>query len=886
VRDRVLLFEFSLRRKAQLTTTRFHRPHRHRFTIEWPSQVRAVASSEIALSSNQIHAFDIAAELARSLPRARRPRSVPGTRWILTRIGVQIPGAAVRAVAHVRGIGQYAPMEREYERRAPAQFSPHPQGGPELGTRSATDLLLNVAPVVIPPGTSVSVARLRFESPDQLRRLRAEYGEHVLFVRSGEFIRAAHLVDDVRPFDVDTEKRDLAKDTRLAARLIERSIVSRLLGLGRTILDVDPIHFLSNKETDDVVKATGSLLPAWLRIRLAFRIHARVRYLSDHVAEPIVIADTHIRHDIELRVSDLLREGVDVRGLYVVEDVSVSSEPFRRRPLVGRVEGIDGGVVILGDHRKGRDRLPTSDVYLEPRIEATERCVERLLGNRAAQVLKAIEDCTRRMQSAESRRGRIQATMDFLAREDLVLAAGASARIGSLVSQQANTFWPTRTASRITYVFDPRGVKLSDRNAEGLQRHGPYSSRTSFNPSPRICVVAEASEQGEIERFLYKFFEGIDGTIYAKGFRGLFAMNPKQPTFFLARDGSPSAFRRAVQQAVEASAADGVPWDLALVQSRENTRMLRGDQNPYLVTKAVFLGHQIPVQAFRIETTYQSDPSLPYSLRNMALGVYAKLGGTPWLLKSTPTTTHELVIGLGSAWASAGRLGDRQRLVGITSLFSGDGSYWLHTLSRAALVEEYQQAVTDSVIKAIEQVRHARNWSKGDQVRLVFHAFKPFRNKEAEAVLSIASSLPDFDIQTAFVHVVADSPYTLFDLKNSGRNGRGRLVPARGPIVEVGDRQALVLATGANELKRPGAGLPQPLLLQLHGRSSFTDMSYLADQVFHFTSHSWRGFLPAEMPVTVGYSQQIARLLSRLRDVSCWSPDSLYGKIGFTRWFL
>ena len=778
-------------------------------------------------------------------------------------------------------------MENEYERRAATHTLIHPPGPPGVGTTNASSLLLNVAPVVIPKGTFACVARLPYESREQLRRLRDEHSANVLFSRSREFIDAAHLVGDVRPFDGHpTEERDLTKDTRLAARLIERSIVTKLVGMGRKILDVDPIHFLSNKDKDDVVKATGASLPAWLRIRLAFRIHVRVRHLRDHAAEPIVIADTHVRHDIELPVSELIREGIDVRGLYVVEDLSSTSEPFRRRPLLGRVEGIEDGMIILGDHREGRERVPASDAYLEPRNDATERCAEHLLGSRAEPALKTIEEYSRRLQGAESRHGRIRSTMEFLAREDLQLAEGASARIGDLVSHRTRSFWPTRPASRVTYVFDPRGVKLSDRNAEGLVRNGPYSSRTSFNSSPRICVVAEVSEQGDVEKFLYMFFEGMEGSIYSKGFRGLFAMNPTQPTFFLARDGSPSAYRKAVQQAVEAAAADGTPWDLAFVQVRESTRMLRGDFNPYLVTKASFLGHQIPVQAFRLETMRQSDASLPYSLRNMALGVYAKLGGTPWLLKSSPTTTHELVVGLGSAWASAGRLGDRQRLVGITSLFSGDGSYHLHTLSRAAPIDEYQQAVTDSVVNAIERIRHARNWSKGDQVRLVFHAFKPFRNKEAEAVLSIASSLPDFDIQTAFVHVIADSPYTLFDEHNNGRNGRGRMVPSRGPIIEVGDRQALVLATGAAELKRPGAGMPRPLLLELHGKSTFTDLSYLADQVFQFASHSWRGFLPAEMPVTVGYSQQIARLLSRLRDVTCWSPDSLYGKIGFTRWFL
>jgi hypothetical protein len=53
-------------------------------------------------------------------------------------------------------------------------------------------------------------------------------------------------------------------------------------------------------------------------------------------------------------------------------------------------------------------------------------------------------------------------------------------------------------------------------------------------------------------------------------------------------------------------------------------------------------------------------------------------------------------------------------------------------------------------------------------------------------------------------------------------------------------------------------------LLKLHRDSTFTDMDYLARQVFHFSDHSWRTFLPASMPVTVSYSQLIARMLGNL----------------------
>ena len=47
------------------------------------------------------------------------------------------------------------------------------------------------------------------------------------------------------------------------------------------------------------------------------------------------------------------------------------------------------------------------------------------------------------------------------------------------------------------------------------------------------------------------------------------------------------------------------------------------------LTKAEFLGHQIPVQEFEFETTEIPDNRLQYVLNNMGLATYAKLGGTP-----------------------------------------------------------------------------------------------------------------------------------------------------------------------------------------------------------------------------------------------------------------
>jgi len=391
---------------------------------------------------------------------------------------------------------------------------------------------------------------------------------------------------------------------------------------------------------------------------------------------------------------------------------------------------------------------------------------------------------------------------------------------------------------------------------------------------------------------MYKFLHGIQGTVFSRGFLRTYGFENCQPVPFTARDGSARAYHEAAQRALQAATESKQPWDLAFVQVEDRTHQLRGDDNPYLVTKAFFLTQQIPIQQFRFETAQTPDAQLAFTLSNMALATYAKLGGIPWLLRADPTTTHELVVGISSTWVRESRLSQGERLVGITTVFSGDGSYFLHTVSKAVSYENYSEAMLESLRTSIDRVRRERNWQNGERVRLIFHAFKPLKDAEAIAVKRLAEDLSDFQLEFAFLHVASDTSLQLFDSNSQGvpigktDKVKGRYVPERGLMVALSDRDLLLCATGAKELKRSTDGAPVPLRLYLHRASTFRDLQYLGQQVLMFASHSWRGFQPAPMPVTVSYSQLIARHLGRLGKTTRWNPDVLCGRIGTTRWFL
>ncbi|TYF39870.1 stem cell self-renewal protein Piwi domain-containing protein, partial [Enterobacter hormaechei] len=89
----------------------------------------------------------------------------------------------------------------------------------------------------------------------------------------------------------------------------------------------------------------------------------------------------------------------------------------------------------------------------------------------------------------------------------------------------------------------------------------------------------------------------------------------------------------AIEAAIRKKADDGGRWDLALVQVRQSFKQLKVTDNPYYLGKSLFYMHQVPVQDFTIELLSQPDYSLGYSLNNMSLACYAKMGGVPWLLK-------------------------------------------------------------------------------------------------------------------------------------------------------------------------------------------------------------------------------------------------------------
>jgi hypothetical protein len=742
----------------------------------------------------------------------------------------------------------------------------------------------------------------------ELRELRRKHrATHVLRAERDEIL-AVPIVKGAPRLSENSRVVSLRENPGFASHLWREALLRQMVERERPLVRGVPVQVLSMAASDQLGPGPGwerkSARPGVLRaidVRVAYGFAAQVLRPPAPPEKlcslPVVVIEISVIERITASVAELIAQGIDLSDALVgVLEPVADERVLPELKLRGRLRGIAKGVVTVERDDGSTEKVDARDL----RVEASRRNVDRLLEHALGRDrwLNAKNDMKTRAASVHEGAAwvkRLHGAHDLLRKESLEVAPGIRVTVGDLVNPER---WPNSTstvrrAKPAVFVFDGAGRKTHSSSSQGITTHGPYSRSAPIPRTPRVCLICQASQQGVAKQVMYKFLHGIPDSVFSRGFLRTYGFDECQPVPFTARNGSAAAYHEASQRALQAARDSSQKWDLAFVQVENRTHQLRGDDNPYLVTKAFFLTQQIPIQQFRFETAQTSDQGqLAYTLSNMGLATYAKLGGIPWVLRADPTTTHELVVGISSSRMRQSRLSQGERLVGFTTVFSGDGSYFLHTVSKAVSFNSYSDEMLTSLRASLERVRKDRNWLKGERVRLVFHAFKPLRETEASAVKRLAEELTDFQLEFAFLHVASDTNLQLFN-KNAqgvpiGRSGRvkGIYVPERGLMVELSDCDMLVAVTGAKELKRATDGAPVPLRLHLHPASTFRDLRYLGQQVMLFASHSWRGFQPAPMPVTISYSQLIARYMGKLGTTTRWNPDVLYGHIGTTRWFL
>lgn len=749
-------------------------------------------------------------------------------------------------------------------------------------------MLLNHLPIEFSSTTFVGY-RIPYVDGAHLQALRKRLVKTHFVLRDGDNIL-------LFPYDSHTPTEGAHKvfntgvDFSIANALARNGLLLRFFGLNRSISGVRPVKVV--RSSSNLLSGDASDLFA---VYPEYSFEIRPLAPQDGTFLNGVLVNFNARFLIKPSLADLVARGFDPRGVYVVKEAEQESPyilPMFNRRLVGRVEAIDDGIATLVDQRQQRAAL--DELHVEANLRNFELVGKALLGRRYDVVSKQMLPILFDVSGAEKQLSRVQQLVESF--KDLQgqipcchgLAVSLAGNLTDVLSGskvgQFRKFSPPSCSLKpggtitVAWPIDPK-----------LSNSGPFDADAFPKKEPKIGILYPEHNKASVEGFAAQLRDGaptsgqID-SVFPQGLTRKYRLRSLAYIQVAVKEAGDraTAYKKAALEAAQHN------LDLALVVLSESDRALVGANSPYYTAKATLMSQGVPVQAIKLETISKLNP---YTLNNLALSIYAKLGGIPWTLSVQQRLVHEIIVGIGSARVGFDRLSERERLVGITTVFSGDGSYLLGNATAEASSQEYRARLLESLQANLAELRRRFGWQRGDKLRIIFHqSFKRYKDTEATAVSDLVAGLSEFDVEYAFVQISSDHDWKLFDENASGVKFRhvlkGVKVPDRGVFVPLGPRAALVTLTGPHQLKTDLQGCPSPILVSVHPSSTFNDLNYISKQVFDLTFMSWRSFNPSTQPVSVSYPNMVVDLLGNLREVPNFNPEILATKLRESRWFL
>ena len=393
----------------------------------------------------------------------------------------------------------------------------------------------------------------------------------------------------------------------------------------------------------------------------------------------------------------------------------------------------------------------------------------------------------------------------------------------------------------VKYFCDDSFVQNGDRLYvnEAIKKFKPYNYSDLKNEY-NIAIVCPAEHQGVTEDFIKKIEQRLLDTFHLSKINFI---------SFIAKTTSLESYREAIYS----KSLSGI--DLAIVVVLDKFKEIEDNKSPYLFTKSKFFNHEIPTQEVRLETMLASSTMLPFTLNNISLNIFAKLGGIPWVVEKLDNIKQEFIIGISSTLNK-----DNKKIFGVATVFEFNGKYYQSDcvpLSDYYSFEdknEYAKKLELTISHLIEKVKVKEN------VRFIFHLTKSPSNKyEIKAINNILQKYENYNVQYALIKIGYFHNFRLF--KNEGLQ-----YVSDGQYVRISCNEALVQFKGSDK---------NPVRFTLHKDSTFKDMYALVRQVYWFSYLSYRSYKPARKPVTTLYPWLITSLLEKMKSIEGLDRDMI-----------
>ena len=272
------------------------------------------------------------------------------------------------------------------------------------------------------------------------------------------------------------------------------------------------------------------------------------------------------------------------------------------------------------------------------------------------------------------------------------------------------------------------------------------------------------------------------------------------------------------------------------------------EDNIYFLLKELLLKHEVTSQV--IFKNNIDNPSFNYFLPNIAIAILAKLGGIPWRLYRP--IKNDLVIGIGADRSGV----TENHFIGCAFCFKNDG--------RFNGFNAFEKKDTVQLASAIKQTieEYIKEFKEFD--RLVIHYYKKMNEAEEEPIKQVLNhlnlSLPYLIVT---VNDTESKDYVLFDTSFDGK------MPKSGTYIKTKWNEFILCNntrySGGTGTKLEGFPFPVKIKIKSSNYEKINDIIVvreIIDQIYQFSRIYWKSVRQRNMPVTIEYSELVAKMLS------------------------
>jgi hypothetical protein len=383
----------------------------------------------------------------------------------------------------------------------------------------------------------------------------------------------------------------------------------------------------------------------------------------------------------------------------------------------------------------------------------------------------------------------------------------------------------------------------------GLEIHGPFDMESEHvaNVEFVIYCFSDFLTDEHIEMFYNDLVNGFQGRPQFRGLQNLFKIRVgKFNKAMIRRDMSLPEFRSKVEDTKGGSRSQIALVILPAISFKK--------AKEYAPMKKLLVKNRIPSQFVLSQNIGSDTPSPKYAglLKNLALEIYAKVGGTAWASSKS--------LGRGKCFIGLDAVTRENTTYFSVQLFNSQG-VWLGGWTKSCDKSQYEAHLGEKLAEALQLFVK----QSGMAQEVIVH-------KEGKIALAERNAIKNrIKHKTRVVSVAKTGTMRIYD------KSRQDFIANRGIFVEI-DKDEAVLATSGPP--QPIQGSPRTLTIRADsGVDGTTTMKEICNDIFQL-SNTYGGYILAatSKPVTTYYANKATSICAQYK---LEVPDQLWKSAWF-----